>query len=247
MFDDGQRDWSTTYSKPFRHAADVLGADVLEAFSGRATVRILERRADGVILERLEPGTPLSALVANGEDREATRILAWTVRRMHAESIPAGVPSAVELAASFGTYLASGDERLPRALVRAANAIYVDLCGSQRRVRLLHGDLHHDNVLFDARRGWVAIDPKGVIAELEYEVSVALRNPVARPDVFCDPDVFIERVACVTQELRLNAGRVKQWAFATAVLAAIWTIEDDDDPAVRGRWIAFADAIQPIR
>ena len=42
---------------------------------------------------------------------------------------------------------------------------------------LLHGDLQHYNVLLDKDRGWVAIDPKGVVGELEYEVGALLRNP----------------------------------------------------------------------
>jgi streptomycin 6-kinase len=52
------------------------------------------------------------------------------------------------------------------------------LCSSQRYRRLLHGDLHHGNVLHDSERGWVAIDPKGVLGEPEYEIGVALRNPI---------------------------------------------------------------------
>src|SRR6266567_6137524 len=36
---------------------------------------------------------------------------------------------------------------------------------------LVHGDLHHDNVLSSARAGWLAIDPKGVAAEPAYETS----------------------------------------------------------------------------
>jgi streptomycin 6-kinase len=45
-------------------------------------------------------------------------------------------------------------------------------------VRLLHGDLQHYNVLLDRKRGWLAIDPKGVVAEGEFELGAALRNPI---------------------------------------------------------------------
>ena len=233
------------YRKPYRDGADRLAADVLEVFAGNGTVRIIERLADAVLLERLDPGTPLSTLVANGQDDEATRILVRTIQQMRADSIPAGVPAAADLGVSFASYLESGDRRLPPSVVRDANRIYGELCASQTDVRLLHGDLHHDNVLFDARRGWVAIDPKGVIGEVEYEVAAALRNPIAQPAVFAEARVFARRLDVLADELRLDAERVKRWAFATAVLAAIWIVEDDDDLAVGEQWIALADTLAP--
>jgi streptomycin 6-kinase len=39
-------------------------------------------------------------------------------------------------------------------------------------------DLHHYNVLSDSGRGWLAIDPKGLVGEVEYEVGAAIRNPI---------------------------------------------------------------------
>ena len=48
----------------------------------------------------------------------------------------------------------------------AAQRVHRRLCESQRDVRLLHGDLHHDNVLLDAGRGCLAIDPTGVTGEV---------------------------------------------------------------------------------
>jgi streptomycin 6-kinase len=235
------------FVKPHRHAQDVLSAEVLAAFDGRGTVRILERRPDAVVLERLEPGTPLAVLAGNGEDDEATRILARTIRQMRADTIPPGVPTAADLGASFARYLKDRTSEVPAPLVQTAMHVYFDLCASQTNVRLLHGDLHHDNVLFDARREWIAIDPKGVIGELEYELAAGLRNPIDRPDVFGDPRGFDRRVNRFARDLPVDAGRVKRWAFATAVLAAIWTVEDADDPALRQHWIAFAQSIQPPR
>ena len=71
--------------------------------------------------------------------------------------------------------------------------MYVDLSGSQRSTRLLHGDLQHYNVLFDTDRGWLAIDPKGVVGELEHEIGAVLRNPDERPDLFLSSSVIERR------------------------------------------------------
>ena len=91
---------------------------------------------------------------------------------------------------------------------------------------LLHGDLHHYNVLFDNERGWVAIDPKGVVGELEYEIGAILRNPVELPELFADPAVVERRLKTLTGLLSLNYTRALIWSFAQAILSAIWGVED---------------------
>ena len=237
----GRRSGEPVALKSYRRTEDARRtADVLDAFGGRGMVRLIERRSDALLIERVKPGTPLSALVDSGVDDEATRVLARTIRQMRPDRIPDGVPAVATLGEGFSRYIASGDVHLPATTVRTAAALYFQLCESQTRVRLLHGDLHHDNLLLDAGRGWIAIDPKGVIGEVEYELAVSLRNPIQRPDVFGDPRVFERRVDQFARELAVNAERVKKWAYATAVLAAIWTIEDREDAGVRDRWIAFA-------
>ena len=69
---------------------------------------------------------------------------------------------------------------------------------------LLHGDLQHYNVLFDNERGWVAIDPKGVVGEWEYEVGPLLRNPVEQPELFANPAIINRRLELLTTLLPLN-------------------------------------------
>jgi streptomycin 6-kinase len=110
-------------------------------------------------------------------------------------------------------------------------------------VRLLHGDLHHDNVILDDDRGWLAVDPKGVIAEPEYEVGAALRNPFDRPVLFADPATIRKRVDRFARDLALDATRVLSWAFAQAVLSAVWTVEDGLEITPDHNGIALATAI----
>jgi streptomycin 6-kinase len=91
---------------------------------------------------------------------------------------------------------------------------------------LLHGDLHHYNVLSDRARGWCAIDPKGVVGELEYELGAALRNPIDRPDLFAKLDVVERRLEQFGLALGLDISRARGWCFSQAVLSAIWSLED---------------------
>ncbi|HKA75114.1 MAG TPA: aminoglycoside phosphotransferase family protein [Xanthobacteraceae bacterium] len=58
---------------------------------------------------------------------------------------------------------------IPGEMLQRACALFGELTPSPGERKLLHGDLHHDNILWDATRGWVAVDPKGVIGEPAYE------------------------------------------------------------------------------
>lgn len=120
------------------------------------------------------------------------------------------------------------------------------LCDSQRCTRLLHGDLHHHNVLFDFDRGWVAIDPKGVVGEIEYEIGAALRNPYERPDLFASPATVERRLQLFTSKLNLDFKRALAWGFAQAVLSAIWSVEDGFAVDARNPSIMLAEAIRPM-
>jgi len=139
---------------------------------------------------------------------------------------PAWCPTVEHTGAAFGPYLASGDATVPRELVEPAQRIYTELCITQRNPGLLHGDLHHYNVLSDRARGWCAIDPKGVVGELEYEVGAALRNPFDRPELFATLAIVERRLEQFGIVLGLDLGRARGWCFAQAVLSAIWSIGD---------------------
>ena len=214
------------------------GGAVAAAFCGSGVVRVHEHVPGAVLLEQARPGTPLTEVVRAGRDDEATNILARVVESMMAVSpSTAGHVTAEHWGAGFRRYLASGDQRIPTGLVEEARERYIELCGTQTQVRLLHGDLQHYNILLDVDRGWVAIDPKGVVAEVEFELAAGLRNPHGVPELYTTFAIE-RRVGRLVDALAIDRDRVIAWAFALAVLSAIWTIEDDgdferDDPAVQ--------------
>ena len=200
---------------------------VLRAFAGDGAVRIYESETDAVLMERLEPGRHLVDLVKRGQDDEATRILAEVIEKLAHHEAPAECPTVADWGRGFDRYLASGDQQIPLALVHEARAIYNDLASSQRTKMLLHGDLQHYNVLFDNERGWVAIDPKGVVGELEYELGALLRNPVELPELYSNPITFNRRLEILCDLLPLDHSRARAWSYAQSVLSAIWRIEDE--------------------
>jgi streptomycin 6-kinase len=210
-------------------------------------VRVLEHEPGAALLERLSPGTPLAEVVNAGDDERATDALAQVITSM-LQINPAidGLPTVEQWGLGFDRYVDSRDWQIPGELVADAQARYRNLCSTQGARRLLHGDLQHYNVLADDKRGWVAIDPKGVVGEIEFELGAALRNPHEIPDLYATASAVERRVRQLADALHLDAARILQWAYVQGVLSAIWTTEDDGfvspiDPA-----LCLAATIRPF-
>lgn len=217
--------------------------EILEAFGGRGFARVYEHTGGAMLIERLRPGNSLVSLALNGKDEEATEILAAVIQKMSSPDVPKRCATTQDWAKGFEFYIATGDNQIPRRLVESAQRVYADLCASQQQTRLLHGDLHHFNVLFDSDRGWLAIDPKGVVGELEYEIGAVLRNP---SDLFASRSTIERRLKQFTNKLDLDFERALAWGFAQAVLSAIWEIEDGFRVEATNSSLRLARIIQPI-
>lgn len=223
----GERKSSRVVLKIIKHLGDEWhSGDILRAFDGDGMVRVCESDAGAVLLERLDPGNGLVELARDGNDERATEILADVMSQLANHAAPDGCATVFDWARGFDRYLNSGDRAISVRLVHKARDEYQRLAMSSSRTMLLHGDLHHYNVLFDANRGWVAIDPKGVVGELEYEVGAILRNPWEPPDFFSSSSVIERRLRILTAALPMDHRRTLQWSFAQAVLSAIWDVED---------------------
>lgn len=220
---------------------------VLSAFDGAGTVRV-HKFADGaILLERLDPGTELVDPVRTGHDEDATAILAEVIQRMDNHEPPAGCATVFDWQRGFDRYLSRhGPRPIPVALAEKAKDVYQNLANTQTRTTLLHGDLHHYNVLLDKDRGWLAIDPKGVVGELEYELGAIIRNPVELPDLYLAHNVVERRLLLLTNLLGLDYQRALSWCFAQAVLSAIWDIEDGFEVEANNHALRLAEVIEEL-
>ena len=120
-----------------------------------------------------------------------------------------------------------GPGPFPAPLVDAAEGLFTELLASMAAPVLLHGDLHHANILAAERRPWLALDPKGVIGEAAYEVGAWLRNPW--PGLLAEPHpgrILARRVDQCADELGFDRARLVGWGLAQAVLSAWWRLED---------------------
>jgi streptomycin 6-kinase len=243
----GRRDDEHVVLKIVRRPGDEWrSGDVLTAFGGHGVVRALEHDDGAVLLERASPGRSLVDVVLEGNDDEATRVLASIIATMSAGAPPTGCPTVELWGRAFDWYLSSDHRLIPREVVVQARETYADLCSTQRNVRLLHGDLQHSNVLFDEGRGWLAIDPKGVIGEIEYEVAPLLRNPTVAAALVTDPVTIERRIGVLHSILGLDRERTLRWALAQMILSAIWCVQDGGPEDAPQGALTVADAIRRI-
>ncbi len=219
---------------------------VLRAFGEVGAVKVLEDEPGAVLLERLEPGEQLVELVTCGYDDEATKILAGVIAKLAHHQPPVECPTVADWGRGFERYVRGGDAQISHGLVREARIVYEEMVASQGRTMLLHGDLQHYNVLFDHRGGWVAIDPKGVVGELEYEVGALLRNPIEQPELFAHPATVERRLAILTSLLPLDHSRILKWSFAQAVLSTVWGVEDGYQVQPDNPSLQLANTLRPM-
>jgi len=199
----------------------------LGSYAGGAAVRLLDAdEAEGILLlERLSPGSTLADVA---DDERATRIAAETMRDLWRPLPPNPLlPTAASWASGLRDLrrrFDGGVGPFDARLVETAESLFQELLATSGAPVLVHGDLHHVNILSAARRPWVAIDPKGVVAEPAYEVGALLRNPA--PDRYLDAGVQRRRVDLLSDELAFERPRIVGWAVAQAVLAAWWRYDD---------------------
>lgn len=202
----------------------------LRIFGGHGIVLLLEADLErgALLLERLKPGATLLTVT---DDEQATSIAARVMRELWKPAPPEHhFPTVTKWARGFERLrkqFDGGTGPFPKHLIERAESIYADFIGSMAEPVLLHGDLHHENILSAERQPWLALDPKGVIGEPEYEVGALLRNPI--PQLLDAPQpgrILARRVDQLAEELGFARARIIGWGMAQAVLSAWWSFED---------------------
>jgi streptomycin 6-kinase len=225
--------------------------EALRLFDGRGAARLVDADAEwGVLLlERLEPGTRLVALCEE-DDEAATKAAAGVMKKLW-RPVPAAhnFPTAADWGRGLRRlreHFGGGTGPFPRRIVEEAESLYAELLASADEPVVTHGDLHHGNILKGSGDTWLAIDPKGLVAEPAYEVGALLRNPLPQLLRWPEPVRVTERrIAQLSDELGFDRARVRGWGLAQAVLSEWWSIEDTGE---LGEFdFAFAEIIAATR
>jgi len=216
----------------------------LKCYSGKGTVNIINSNAShgALLLEAIKPGEPIYNIK---DDGEATHITSKLIQKIHQSK-------------SYRNDFLTTDTWFERAFQRMqtqrilwtknisityldrVKGILDDLKKSTSSKALLHGDLHHWNILSATREPWLAIDPKGVIGDKVYECGAWLRNPwYSIQQAPNRKDLILNRARQFSDELGFDYHRILAWGYVQAFLSAWWSFEDGDD-----QWLSALDYAQ---
>jgi len=234
--------------KPFDDVEDELrGAHYLRWRDGNGAVRLYDMHDQAMLLE--DAGDRLlAAELAERSDNDATEIAAEVMARLFSPSdrpYPTALQPLRQRFRSLFSKAASDRPSAKRSLYVEAAAIADRLLDNPVAVAPLHGDLHHDNVLFGPR-GWLAIDPKGVLGDPGFDAANWLYNPLDRDDLCQSPDRIAFMAERFGKTLNQAPTAILDHALAYGCLSASWHAEDGNTKDEE-RELSIAQAIRSVR
>ncbi|MFE3852561.1 aminoglycoside phosphotransferase family protein [Streptomyces griseorubiginosus] len=193
----------------------------LRTWDGDGAVRLLDHDpvTHTMLLERLDSTRMLSTLPGT---RDAVLVIAELLAHLTAGPAPAGLRHLGDIAQTMLDRTPAALQRIPDPDTRRTVA---DCAAALREVadepgdRLLHWDLHDENVLASDRAPWLAIDPKPLAGDPGFELWPALDNRY-------DPDDTLWRFDAMTDVLGLDRARARAWTLGRLLQNALWDIED---------------------
>ncbi|WP_428429625.1 aminoglycoside phosphotransferase family protein [Pararhizobium sp.] len=202
------------------------GGLLMQWWDGEGAAKVYAHEDEAILLERAEGQRSLLSMAMTDEDDAASRIICGTVRTLHKPSEkpdPELVPLDIWFRALEAASLAHG------GLFRTSHTVAKALLANPLQTGVLHGDIHHSNILDFEDRGWLAIDPKGLLGERGYDYA----------NLFCNPDLpttkdparLRRQLPIVALESGHEPERLLRWIIAYAGLSAAWFLEDGGDPA----------------
>ncbi|MEH7275021.1 aminoglycoside phosphotransferase family protein, partial [Neobacillus vireti] len=199
----------------------------LYAYGGDGCAELLKSDMENgvMLLERLIPGRMLSA-----ESDEMVVIenylKVWkAIRRPLAEGT--STPTLTHWFDGLTRYRNTGEGPISLEHVQLAEDFFQQVMATSEGSQLLHGDLHHENILYSEEKGWIAIDPKGVAGDPYFDIISFLINQL---DEKPNPKSSLKlRVDTISEQLGLNRKRLLKAAIALGTLYACWGVEDQAD------------------
>jgi len=201
--------------------------EALRYFQGNGMVSLLDAEVEKgiMILEHISPGEKLYSLP---DDKEATLIMASVMKKLwiEAPTVNTSFETIFQREEAFKKIrhlYKDGVGPLTARILAEAEEIFSMLTRSIDKLFLLHGDLHHHNVLSVNDQTWLVIDPKGFIGEKEYDIIQFLLNKVPSENLL---EVIEKRIDILVEQLDLNKERVILWGFCHSIISLYWSIED---------------------
>ena len=204
---------------------ELPGMAFLEWRDGHGAARLIDRAGHVCLLEDAGDMNLREYRLHHGE-AASNAIIVDTIAMLHSDEgeTPHGLtPLRDHFNALF--VRASHQDALSPVL-RLAASVADELLSHQTNVRPLHGDLHHDNIIYGHERGWLAIDPQGLLGDPAYDVANVFGNPLGAFDDIIDPARISALAALFAEALGCSEQKILRYVLAHAGLSICWSLED---------------------
>lgn len=201
------------------------GGLLMQWWDGIGAVPVYEYEREALLMERLSSKKNLTTLVEEGRDDDATLIICKTADELH-KPRNKSLPELIDLNDWFADLLFENGNYGSNFV--SSSKIAQQLLESTTNKTVLHGDLHHENILYaDDKRGWLAIDPKRLYGDRAFEYANLFCNPNAK--TILAPGRMQQQLSVVCNYTGICHNHLLQWIVAWTALSAIWMIKDGAD------------------
>lgn len=205
-------------------AGEQPGFRLLACWDGKGAAKVYRYDANALLMERAAGERSLRQMVFDGQEDEANTIICRAVEQLHSLTCRQ-IPELVTLPVWFKSLGAAAGKH--GGFFATCNEVAAALLRDPQDEVALHGDIHYGNVLDGGPRGWIAIDPKGLVGERGFDFA----------NIFCNPDLTVagspERLSKQAKLIAGKAGltveRLLCWVIAWSGLMAAWMLEDQEE------------------
>ncbi len=200
-------------------------------FNGDGSIKLIDHteKYHALLLQQAIPGITLTSFYPDQIDL-VIDCYTSTMKKLHSKHLPSNhnYPHIREWLQAIDKL--TPNHHISESLLKNVVSLKNQLLKTITTEVFLHGDLHHDNML-KHHDEWLAIDPKGVIGETEFEIAAfdfMYVNELAN-DIHVK-NTFETRINLLAKKAGLDAQRIKDWILVRLVLMAAWNIEDNLSP-----------------
>jgi streptomycin 6-kinase len=201
-----------------------LGNALMVWWNGEGAARVFAQEDDALLLERAIGDKSLTEMARSGRDSEASQIICAVAEELHTVRART-VPNLISLTAWFGELRSAAGQY--GGILAQSLQVSQELLNQPQDIVVLHGDIHHGNILDFGSRGWLAIDPKGLLGERGFDFA----------NIFCNPDLktaaspgrLALQATVISQAARLERRRLLKWILAYAGLSAAWSLSTESE------------------
>lgn len=195
--------------------------NALNAFANQGAVKVLSQDSGILLLQQAIPGHSLKSYYPE-QDLDSIYIACEVMGKLHQAPIPDN-----HTFPHIQTWLDVLDKNwdIPNDYLMRSRIIKKHLLNQKLPLVLLHGDLHHDNILKDKQEGWLVIDPKGIIGPAVCEIWAFVRNPER-----ISKETLIKRIDLFSEILKIHKQDILSWCYVQSVLSWVWDLEDNLKP-----------------